>query len=99
MTNALMREEKRPVHTSSMTIEDTTHTEHTTGKRGDFEHPFHQVAPEVQTIWYPKSKTISKKLHRVQGLSRHHADHGNTGQGRAIGSNVSRKSSSSNYWE
>ena len=46
-TNALIREEKRPVHTSSMTIENTTHTEHTTDKDGNFSHPFHQVADDV----------------------------------------------------
>ena len=69
----LMREESRPDFTSSMTVEGFTHTEHTTGKHGEFLHPFHQVAPEVQTIYYPESKTISKKLHRVQGPSRHHA--------------------------
>ena len=55
-----------------MTVDSLTHTEHTTGKFGEFLHPFEQVAPEVQTIYYPESKTFSKKLHRVQGPSRHH---------------------------
>ena len=70
-TQALMQEARLPVHTSSLTLDDLSHSEHTTGEHGNFVHPFHQVAPEVQTIFYPKSNTISKKLHRVQGPSRH----------------------------
>ena len=85
----LLREESRPEFTSSMTLEGSTHTEHTTGKYGEFMHPFRQVAPEVQTIYYPESKTISKKLHRVQGPSRHHAQNE---QSRAIGGKQRKKS-------
>lgn len=69
---ALMREEKMPLFTSSVTIEDQSHAEHTSNAKGSFVHPFLKVAPEVQTIYYAKSKTISKKLHRVHGPSRHH---------------------------
>ena len=82
--SGLLRAEKRPSFGNPLSqtiIEGIIHSEHTTGKFGEFLHPFHQVAPEVQTIVYPESKTISKKLHRVRGPSRH--DPANS-QGRAI---------------
>ena len=63
-TLAFLREDPRPTNTSSMTISGS-HTDHTTDEFGDFLHPFEQLSPDVQTIFYEESKTISTKIHRV----------------------------------
>ena len=68
-TNAYLKESKLPKHTSSMTYEGSHH-EHTTDSFGKFAHPFTQVGPEVQSIYYSDSKSFSTKLHRAQGSNR-----------------------------
>ena len=67
---AQIREERRPTHTSDMTL-DVTQSEHTRNENGGFKHPFAHAAPEVQSIYYPESKTFSKKMTRVPGPSKY----------------------------
>ena len=71
---AIIREDTVPLLTSSLTL-DTTHEEHTTSRSGSFQHPFQQVAPEVQSIYYTGSKTFSTKLHRVSTPPKHTKPH------------------------
>ena len=68
--NALIKEDRLPLKTSSISV-DKSQYDHTTDIYGGFVHPFRQEAPEVQTIHYPESKTFSKKLHRRAGHSKY----------------------------
>ena len=68
--NAIIREDRLPLKTSTVTL-DQSHQEHTTGRYGQFVHPFRQSDPDVQTIFYKDSKTMSKRLYRVAGPSRY----------------------------
>ncbi len=60
----IIQEEKRPKESQSLTL-DTTHEAHTSTEGNNFVHPFDSVDPSVSTIYYTRSKTISKKLTRV----------------------------------
>ena len=59
-----------PKLTSSMRVEDLTHSQHTRDALGHFKHPFLNAPSELQTISYPQSGSFSTKLHRVEGVSR-----------------------------
>lgn len=89
-TRAILREDKYPTHTSSITL-DISHEEHTTGADGSFKHPFEQLGPEVQSIYYKGSKTFSTKLHRMRAPTKLHDKQGQ----RVMGQQVTQKKSQS----
>ena len=65
LSKAVITEEERPKGAESITL-DMSHTQHTTAQDGSFKHPFHDSDSNITSIYYKKSKTISKKLSRVQ---------------------------------
>ena len=58
VTFAIIREEQTPVGSKHIKL-DTTHEEHTTKDDGTFKHPFAEGDPEVSSIYFNGSKTIS----------------------------------------
>ena len=59
------RQDVLPKLTSTMRVEDLTHSQHTRDANGQFKHPFLNAPPELQTISYTQSGSFSTKLHRV----------------------------------
>jgi len=68
---AIIREETYPTQDPSSLTLDSSHWEHTTDSWGAFVHPFEQVGPEVQSIFYQGSKTFSTRIYRVSAPSKH----------------------------
>lgn len=65
-SRAILREDEYPAYTSSSLTLEISHEEHSTSADGSFKHPFEQVGPEVQSIYFKGSKTFSTRLHRVR---------------------------------
>lgn len=54
-----------------MTVEGVSQEQHTRDSFGRYRHPFKDERREVQTIYYPESKTISKRLHLIEGRDKY----------------------------
>ena len=92
---ALIREDRLPLKTSEIKL-NTSQAEHTTGRYGQFVHPFRQESPDVQSIYYEDSKTFSKKVHRVAG---HDKNNRKVESARAINQEATVRQKPMGIWE